>query len=49
MFSRFAPATLIEAPMILLLQTYWPMLLVSLMIGAAAGYLAYYPRNKKGR
>jgi len=35
--------------MSLLLETYWPLLLVSSLIGLAAGYLAFYPRKTKGR
>ena len=35
--------------MLVLLQAYWPALLVALVIGWIAGYLAYWPRNRKGR
>ena len=35
--------------MLLLLQTYWPVLIVSALIGGVAGYLAFHPRSRKSR
>lgn len=35
--------------MLMLIQTYWPALVVSLLIGAVAGRLAFHPKSRKKR